>query len=243
VQPILALYDIEKRFQDRIALRLDYLAIESARLHLLTGPNGSGKSTLLQVMGFLDAPDQGTVELGGKKTGWLASWACEARQQVTLVHQNPYMIKGSVADNVAYGLKLRGLRGNALDEQVAAALEQVQLEGFARRDARGLSGGETRRVAIARALACSPRLLLLDEPLANLDQQSSILIEGLIAGLPAKGTAVVMSSHDAGHLERLDAVNIRLEAGVLVKPVVSRPQEYGYGWDRQGLCPLMVNSR
>ena len=237
MQPLLALYDIEKRFDERIVLKFGYLALEAGRIYLLSGPNGSGKSTLLNLMGFLDSPDRGEVALDGKESGWIPFRAHQARQQVTLVHQNPYMIKGTVFDNVAYGLKLREVTARDIKRKVADALEMVHLEGFAGRNARQLSGGEIRRVAIARALACSPRLLLLDEPMANLDAQSAELIEKTLAALPSLGTTVVLSSHDPEQALRLNASIIRLEAGALVKPVVPRPELSGFEWENQGLQP------
>lgn len=233
MQPLLALYDIEKCYAGRTVLSFEYLSLEAGRIYLLSGPNGSGKSTLLNLIGFMDAPGKGSVELDGKKFDWISSWTRYARQQVTLVHQNPYMIKGTVFDNVAYGLKIRGVAGNELRERVFAALEMAQLQGFAERNSRQLSGGEARRVAIARALACSPRLLLLDEPMANLDSQNSELIEKMVADLPATGTTVMLSSHDPEQAARLNASIIKLEGGHLVKPILPRPDLSSYEWGSQ----------
>lgn len=240
MQPLLTLCDIEKRFCGRIALALDYLTIMSGRLYLLNGPNGSGKSTLLQLMAFLELPERGCLLLDGQPVSRLGVATHQARQQVTLLHQNPYLIKGTVFDNVAYGLRLRGVSGSALQQRVAQALAQAQLTGFDQRDARRLSGGESRRVALARSVACAPRLLLLDEPLANLDQESALLLEQLIAALPGLGTTVVMSSHDAGQAERLGADTIRLEQGRLVAPRQPRPERAGYEWRGAAVCPSLL---
>ncbi len=242
MQPLLTLCDIEKRFGDRIALALDYLTIASGRLYLLTGHNGSGKSTLLQLMAFLESPEQGQLLLDGQPVSRLGKAAHQARQQVTLLHQNPYLIKGTVFDNVAYGLRLRGEHGPILLQRVKQALEQVQLSGFDQRDARRLSGGESRRVALARAVACAPRLLLLDEPLANLDQEHALLMEQVVAALPGQGTTVVMSSHEAGQAERLGADRIVLEQGRLVAPRQARPEGSSCEWRGAVVCPGLVAS-
>jgi tungstate transport system ATP-binding protein len=220
VQQLLALYDIEKRYAERVALRLDYLELLEGRLYLLTGPNGSGKIRFNrhQVAGAEQAPPR------------------EIRQQVTLMHQQPYLIRGSVADNVAYGLRLRGIGGDELQRRVQETLALLQLEPFARRDARKLSGGEARRVALARAVACCPRLLLLDEPLANLDTANSSLMESVIAALPGRGVTVVMASHDTAQQQRLAACNIHLEAGRLVRPVQECPERTVWQWGGAGLC-------
>lgn len=242
MQPLLTLCDIEKRFGDRIALTMDYLAITSGRLYLLNGPNGSGKSTLLQLMAFLELPERGQLLLDGQPVSRLGKATHQARQQVTLLHQNPYLIKGTVFDNVAYGLRLRGIGGTALQQRVAQALAQVQLTGFVQRDARRLSGGESRRVALARAVACAPRLLLLDEPLANLDQENALLLEQVIAALPGQGTTVVMSSHETGQAKRLGADTIRLEQGRLVTPRHARPERPDREWRGAVVCPALLPS-
>lgn len=237
MQQLLALYDIEKRYAERVALQLDYLELLEGRLYLLTGPNGSGKSTLLQVMALLEPPDRGTIRFSCHQvTGAGQAPSREIRQQVTLMHQQPYLIRGSVADNVAYGLRLRGIGGDELHRRVQETLELLQLEPFARRDARKLSGGEARRVALARAVACRPRLLLLDEPLANLDTANNSLMESVIAALPGRGVTVVMASHDAAQVQRLAACNIHLEAGRLVRPLQERPERTLWQWGGVGLC-------
>lgn len=240
MRPVLALYDLEKRFGERIALRIDCLELASSRLHLLTGPNGSGKSTLLQILGFLEAPSCGEVWLDGQKASFCGDGSHQARQQVTLLHQHPYLITGSVADNVGYGLRLRGIRGKELHQRVAQALDLLRLNEFGGRDARRLSGGESRRVALARVLASNPRVLLLDEPLANLDQENGRLLEHVIAELPKQGTTVVMSSHESGQAERLGALIIRLEQGRLLEPRQIRPEQVEYDWRRVVVCPALA---
>jgi len=91
----------------------------------------------------------------------------------------------------------------------------VGLQGFEGRKARALSGGEMQRVALARALVLAPRVLLLDEPLANVDRESAKVISDVIAGLPGKGTTVMMATHDPGRTGRLDGESIHLEEGRL----------------------------
>ena len=236
---IMELSDIEKRFGDRIGLRFEYLSIESGRVYMLTGPNGAGKSTLLHLMALLETPDRGEMSFGGQRISLLGQGDRQARHHVTLMHQNPYILRGTVADNVAYGLRLRGMKRDDLENRVEQALEQVHLSGFALRNACCLSGGESRRVALARALACSPQLLLLDEPLANLDRESVAILEEAIAGLPKKGTTVVMASHDRDQVERLNAATIRLEGGRLIAPLHRRPAEQSCGWNTASICPAL----
>lgn len=135
------------------------------------------------------------------------------RRQVTLLHQSPYLFRGNVYDNVAYGLSLRGMGGAKAQEVVSETLATVGLDGFQLRKHTELSGGEAQRVAMARALALRPKLLLLDEPLANVDQKSARVLEEVIAGLPSMGTTVVMSSHDPQHEKKLPCQVIQLQGG------------------------------
>ncbi|MBS1245180.1 MAG: transporter ATP-binding protein, partial [Deltaproteobacteria bacterium] len=144
-------------------------------------------------------------------------------RKVTLLHQSPYLFGGTVFRNVAYGLKARGIAGDAALRAVDRALETVALEGFRDRDARELSGGEAQRVAMARALALDPEVLLLDEPLANIDRETAGLLEAVIASLPSRGTTVVMTTHDPDPPARWIGGSIVLNGGKVVPPCVPLP--------------------
>ena len=137
------------------------------------------------------------------------------RKKVTLMHQFPYLFSGTVFDNVAFGLKARGVSGEELRRYVADSLALVGLDCFEEKNITQLSGGEAKRVALSRALAAKPEMLLLDEPLAHVDKESAEVIEQLIASLPARGTTVVMSTHDPHHTDRLGGEKIQLLGGRL----------------------------
>ncbi len=141
---------------------------EAGRLTSLLGPSGSGKTTLLRVIGGFVPPDAGRVLIGSADVTDVALW----KRNIGMVFQSyalfPHM---SVAQNVAYGLRRRGLRGAAVRAEVARALELVQLTGFDARRPKQLSGGQQQRVALARAVVTKPRVLLLDEPLSALDRR------------------------------------------------------------------------
>jgi tungstate transport system ATP-binding protein len=200
-------------YKGGFVLNVDELVIRRRRLNVLTGPNGCGKSTLLRVLAFLTGPLSGSVDFGDRTVSWSARDLRSLRQRVTIVDQNPYLFRGTVASNVEYGLKVRGIRGQAAGSAVHDALALVSLGGFQERQVRELSGGECRRVALARALALNPEVLLLDEPTANLDTRSADVVERVIAALPEFGTTVVMSTHDRGIGDRLDCDVIRLLDG------------------------------
>ena len=207
------LQSIRKRYGSNVALDIEELTIAEGRLYTLTGANGAGKSTLLSLLAFLAPPTSGEIFYAGKRVDWNHGSVEEYRRKVTLLHQSPYLFGGSVHDNVAFGLKVRGIPGEEQRRIVDRALEGVGLQGFRDRKARELSGGEAQRVAMARALALEPEVLLLDEPLANIDRETAGLLETVIASLPARGTTVVMTTHDPDHQGRLNGESIHLEGG------------------------------
>ncbi|GAB7025493.1 ATP-binding cassette domain-containing protein [Geotalea toluenoxydans] len=226
MQNIIELQNVAKSYGNTIALQLNRLAIGEGELYLLAGPNGSGKSTLLNILGFLTRPDRGDLLFSGERVDWKRGTMTRLRRQVTLLHQSPYLFRGNVYDNVAYGLSLRGMGGVKAREVVSEALATVGLDGFQLRKHTELSGGEAQRVAMARALALRPKLLLLDEPLANVDQKSARVLEEVIAALPSMGTTVVMSSHDPDQQQRLPCKPIRLQGGRLAAPAMEEERTF-----------------
>ena len=210
---IYELTDIQVRFGSRIALDIDTLIIQAGRLHVLTGPNGSGKSTLLAVLALLRKPDRGRMMCCGLPVNWSGKQLGRLRKKVTLLHQESYLFSGTVVANVGFGLKMRGVDQQEISRSEKHFLALVGMAGFEERDATTLSGGEARRVALARALACRPEVLLLDEPLTHVDQESSTIVENLIASQSRAGTTIVMASHDEHIEDRLPSSVIRLDQG------------------------------
>jgi tungstate transport system ATP-binding protein len=217
------LRSVTKRYGSNVAVEIDSLTIDSGRLYTLTGANGAGKSTLLGILAFLTPPTSGDLFYAGERIDWKSDILRKRRRKVTLLHQSPYLFGGTVFRNVAYGLKARGIAGDAEQRVVDRALQTVALEGFHDRDARELSGGEAQRVAMARALALDPEVLLLDEPFANIDRETAGLLEAVIASLPSRGTTVVMTTHDPDHPFRLNGGSIALEGGKVAAPRASLP--------------------
>jgi tungstate transport system ATP-binding protein len=200
-------------YGNTVGVAVRELTIAAGALHVLLGSNGSGKSTLLGILAFLNKPDQGKISFDGVPVSWEPDECARLRKRVTLLHQNPYMFSGSVAANVAFGLSARGVGKQDAQKVVRESLERVGLAGFESRNAKRLSGGETRRVALARALACKSEVLLLDEPIAHVDRESATLLEDLVVSLAAAGMTVVMSSHDERLSARLRGNAIHLEDG------------------------------
>jgi tungstate transport system ATP-binding protein len=207
------LHSVRKCYGSNVALDLEELTIAEGRLYTLTGANGAGKSTLLNILAFLMPPTSGEILYSGNRVEWERGSLEGLRKKVTLLHQSPYLFGGTVHANVAFGLKARGIHGEEQRRRTDKALDIVDLRGFRERKARELSGGEAQRVAMARALALEPEVLLLDEPLANIDRETAGLLETVIASLPLLGTTVVMTTHDPAHSGRLNGEAILLERG------------------------------
>ena len=199
----------------RIILDIDTLSLPHGELTAIAGPNGAGKSTLLSLLAFLTHPDRGVIHFRG--TPVRPRDFLRLRRQVTLVDQAPYLFPGSVLDNVAYGLKVRGISRHQRAVQVAEALSLVDLGGYANRAVKGLSGGEAQRVAIARALVFKPRVILLDEPTASIDAARMGMVEDLVINLcTTKRISIIFSTHNLAQAQRLTDRVIHLADGKCV---------------------------
>ena len=214
------LESVRMAYGAKTALAVPALTIHEGRVHALVGPNGSGKSTFLSLLAFLRPPVSGTLHYDGGPVSWKTREMTRLRREAVLLHQTPYLFDDTVSANAGYGLRVRGVRGAALRERVAEALAAVGLPGFERRPARALSGGEAQRVAMARVLALKPRVLLLDEPLANVDRETAKLLDGVIASLAEEGATVVVATHSMAQPGRIAADVIRLEEGALSGVVI-----------------------
>lgn len=189
------LRNVTKTF-DRITALTDVnLKIRDGEISALLGPNGSGKSALLKILAFLERPSKGEVYFcGAKVTGRNMQ---QVRIESTMVFQKTMLFGTTVYDNIAYGLKIRKIPKNRVNEEVKRTLRLVRLEGFEKRHAKKLSGGEQQRVALARALALNTRLLLLDEPTANLDPKNASIIEEVIASANRESKiTIVIATHN-----------------------------------------------
>jgi len=209
--PLFSLRDLTVSFDRGPVLTVDSLDIEEGQITVMVGENGSGKTTLLRVLNGLLKPSSGSVLYRGEPLS--GDGAQRIRRESVLVHQSPLMIRGTVFQNVAYGLKVRGLYKGRERERIAETLSLVGMEGSERRRAAALSGGEKQRVAIARALAIDPRVLFLDEPTANIDPESRRAIEGVVRKAAQSGATVIMSSHDLEFAYRLCDRLVPIEAG------------------------------
>jgi tungstate transport system ATP-binding protein len=180
------------------------LDVERGEVFALIGSSGSGKTTLLRLAHLLDRPTSGELLFDGRDTDVPEGERIVLRRRMAMVFQRPTAFHASVFDNVAYGLKVRGMKGPAVARTVAHALETVELSELQKRNARSLSGGELQRVALARAMVTAPELLFLDEPTANLDPVTTRRVETLISRVIGElDTTVIMATHDMAQGQRL----------------------------------------
>lgn len=171
------------------------LTIEAGAPTIVIGPNGAGKSVLLRLLHGLLAPSAGTVTWNG------ARGAAQRRQ--SMVFQRPVLLRRSVLANAIYPLRLADVAPAEREARAREALALVGLSPLADRPARRLSGGEQQRLALARAAALHPQVLFLDEPCASLDPAATKAVEEIVAALAARGTKIVMTTHDLGQARRL----------------------------------------
>lgn len=183
----------------------------------LIGPNGAGKSTLLKVAAAIYKPERGKVYIDGVDIWNLShEQRIKLRRNIIYIHEHPVMLRRSVWENIAYGLKIRGITGEKLEEEVREALKVMDIEELRDIWAPSLSAGQRQRVALARALAANPRYLLLDEPTANLDSRSRKFLEDVVRMLAEQGVTIVAATHDRLVALRLSERAILMENGEIV---------------------------
>ncbi len=213
------LKDVQQIFDGRTVLDLPELVLDPGQSYALLGPNGSGKTTLLHILALLRAPAKGTVYYKDQPVKWKDSSLTPLRRQIVLVDQHPLMFSTTVVKNVEYGLKVRGFNDSKRRKKAMECLERVDMQGFAERPAHLLSGGETQRVAIARALACSPEVMLFDEPTASVDVENQAVIEKIIEDIRTeRKMTVIFSTHKRLEASRLAENRIFLFEGKLTGP-------------------------
>jgi tungstate transport system ATP-binding protein len=199
------------------------LDVDEGEIVAVIGPTGSGKTTLLRLLNLLDLPNGGKVFFDGIDVSEDERARLSARRRMAMVFQKPTIFNLSVEKNVSYGLRIRGVTGQARRDRVRSALRDVGLSGYEKRRALSLSGGEAQRVALARALVTEPELLLLDEATANLDPRTAETIEDLIRRAGEGGLSVVMATHDLDQARSLaDGVAV-LVGGEMVQ--VGSPED------------------
>jgi cell division transport system ATP-binding protein len=216
---LIQLFHVTKEYPgDGPALQDVSLEIDKGEFVFLTGASGAGKSTLLKLI-FCDEPaTAGQLLLFGKNVAKISASAIPfVRRNIGVVFQDFKLLANrTVAENVALPLEVRGLAQKEIRRKVRGLLRSVGLEHRADKFPPSLSGGEQQRVAVARALAPDPALLLADEPTGNLDPERTLEVMDLLYGANARGTTVVVATHDRSLLERYKKRVVVLQAGRLL---------------------------
>ncbi len=204
--------NVQKSYRGVKAVQSVSFTFEGGRIFVLIGSNGAGKTTLLRIVAGLEKPDVGSVLFNGQ--GLPDS---EMRRISTLVFQRTAMFSRSVFDNLAYGLRIRGVSEPEIKQKVTETLSAVGLKNFEKRRAKKVSGGEQQRISLARALLLNPRILLLDEPTANLDPNSTQIIEKAVSSRRGGDSIILMATHNLGQAKRLADVVIHMHEGKIVE--------------------------
>lgn len=214
---IVEIRDLLVRRGKHPALQLDHLAIHYGEVLAVVGPNGAGKSTLLLTLARLLRPERGEILFDGQP--FSAESDTSYRRRIALVMQDPLLFDTSVFDNVASGLRFRGIDKEKIRQNVLLWLERLGVGHLAKRRAGQLSGGEAQRVSLARALVLEPQLLLLDEPFAALDPPTrSRLLNDLSVLLKETATTTVFVTHDLPEAAQL-AIRVAVIIGNRLRQV------------------------
>jgi tungstate transport system ATP-binding protein len=214
---VVELRGVRHRYEGRLVLDLEQFTVPRTGALAVVGHNGSGKSTLLRLLGLLETPTEGQVLFNGAVVPRRAP--ASLRRRVTLVEQRPILFRGTVRENLEYGLRLRDTGRTAVNGIIAHVVEELGLQALLGRRRHELSDGEVQRVAVARALALRPDVLLLDEPASSADRAAAgALYRALAAERTARPLAVCIASHQLEDAYRW-ADDIRALADGRLSPV------------------------
>ncbi len=207
---------LNKSYAGKEALKDISCEFTAGKIGAVIGPNGSGKTSLLRLISRLDRPSRG--EIAYMSGGGCALPGISLMRRMTLVSQTTVLFNTTLYNNIAYGLKVRGLPPGSVKARVDEALAAVGLQALAHARAGTLSGGEAQRAAFARAYALRPELALLDEPSANLDPDGVALMERLVLRMKEEyGTTFVIVTHNLFQARRLADRVFFLYGGELVE--------------------------
>lgn len=189
---------VKKEFKGRELFDLKDIEFKSEKINVLMGRNGIGKTTLLNIIAGLDIDYTGSILYDGAKLDR------EKMKEITIVSQKPYILKRSVYENLAYPLKLRRYKKSDIEQKVEFYIEKLKLQSLRDQSGNSLSGGEMQRVSLARSLIFSPKLLLLDEYTASIDENSMDLMENAVLEYRDSSRAnVILITHSKDQADRI----------------------------------------
>jgi tungstate transport system ATP-binding protein len=204
--------NLEKSYPNSKALQSVSFTADGGKIFVLIGANGAGKTTLLRILAGLEKPDKGKIFYNNQTIT-----DRELRQVSTLVFQRTAMFSRSVYDNLEFGLRIRNAPDEEIKQKISDVLSAVGLPNFEKRRAKKISGGEQQRISLARAMLLNPKVLLLDEPTANLDPNSARIIEKAISSRRNDNSIIIMATHNLGQTKRLADVVVHMHEGKIVE--------------------------
>lgn len=215
--PILEAKNLKVERGGTILLNIPSLSIEEGEILALIGPNGAGKTTLLQALSYLIKSSQSKIYFKGEEVNSTCP-VFEYRRKLAMVFQEPLLFDTTVFNNVASGLKIRGMGKGEIQKKVMENLERFGIPHLSHRSAKTISGGEAQRTSLARAFAIQPEILFLDEPFASLDPPTrESIIEDLEKVLRQKRTTTIFATHDRMEALRLSDRIAVMNAGKVLQ--------------------------
>ncbi|WP_027365785.1 energy-coupling factor ABC transporter ATP-binding protein [Desulfotruncus alcoholivorax] len=212
---MISVENLELVKEKRTILQIEKFKLKQGKTQAIIGPNGAGKSTFLKVMALLEQPTKGKIFFTGTEV--TKKNMLSFRRRMAVVFQEPLLLNTTVFNNVALGLKLRGLRGEKLSQRVEQWLERLNIGDLRNRKPVYLSGGEAQRVSLARAFALEPEVIFLDEPFSALDFATRIsLLEDLGHLLANSGVTAMFVTHDFNEIPYLTGDVVVLDRGKLI---------------------------
>ncbi len=205
--------DLSREYDGKKVLDIPSGFVAGGSRTAVVGPNGSGKSTLLNIVAGLDQPTTGRVFYGHERQE-----LDEVSRDITMVFQKPYLITASIEKNIAYPMKIRDYDDAEIEKRVAELCDELGLTDLRKRRSWKLSGGEIQKVSLARALSFQPKLLLLDEPTANIDPATTAEIERMLIKINNDfGTTIIFVTHNLAQARRVCNRIIFLNKGQLIE--------------------------
>ena len=232
---LIDIIDITKSYDENVILDKLNLYIRENEFLTLLGPSGCGKTTLLRILGGFETPDSGNIIFDGKNINSLPP---NRRQLNTVFQKYALFSHMSIAENIAFGLRIKGKSKGYIRDKIHYALKLVNLEGYGDRSPDSLSGGQQQRIAIARAIVNEPKVLLLDEPFSSLDENLRCEMADLVRKLHHEmGLTVVMVTHDKEEAMKVSDRIALMKAGEVLQ--YDKPERMFYHPESRAVADYM----
>jgi len=214
---ILEANNIKKCYDKEHVLNIENIKIYEAAFNFLIGPNGSGKTTLLNILSMVDTDFKGDIIYRGQKVKKDKVDALKLRRKFSLIWQNTYLFKGTIAKKIELPLKLRQVKTKEIEKKVKNIAKELEISHLLKKSHNELSGGERQKASIARALITNPEILFIDEPNNSLDYESAKYFNNLFSKLIDEGITILLITHDLYQIEHYANYITLLDQGKVIK--------------------------